>query len=117
MEESLASSGLSLSEYSALLLTEEAGADGLAMKDVSARLGMSCSGFTRLARRMEEAGYLKSECCPSDGRVSLLTITSKGQTKLAETRVNHQQDIHSLFLDRLSSDQISQLEEIWQKLS
>lgn len=117
MEETLAPSGLSLSEYGTLVLTAEAGKGGIAMSAVSSRLGMSCSGFTRLFKRMEKAGYLKSHCCPSDGRVSLLTITASGEKALKDARSAHLEDIQTLFLDNLSGEDLDQLALIWQKLS
>lgn len=117
MEETLAPSGLSLSEYGTLALTAEAGKDGIAMNAVAARLGMSCSGFTRLAKRMEKAGYICSNCCPSDGRVSLLTITAAGDKALQGARADHLGDVHNLFLDRLSADDLENLIAIFAKLN
>ena len=113
MEETLHKSGLSLSEYRALLLLEEAGAAGEAMTAVSAALGMSCSGFTRMARRLEKAGYASGSCSPDDGRVTLLAISAAGQRALNEARKSYYDRVDDLFWSNLSDEELDQLSAIW----
>ena len=63
----------------------------LRMSDLAAQTGMTSSGLTRAVDRLEEAGLVRREACPTDRRGAYAVLTELGnhQTELAMTRHRH----------------------------
>lgn len=116
MESRLAPTGLGTNDYGTLVLLEEAGEEGARMADVAARIGMTASGFTRLADRLEKRRLIERRRCPDDGRGAIASITSHGAKQLMAARKTHLDDVRELFLSKLSADELDQLKLIWEKL-
>ena len=49
-------------------------------------MGRDKSQMTRAIKSLEDKGLIMRKACPEDGRVSLLSLTDKGQTFIAEVK-------------------------------
>jgi DNA-binding MarR family transcriptional regulator len=54
--------------------------------ELAGEIGLDRSGVTRRATRLENAGLLRREPDPHDGRATLLTLTEDGQRAVAAMR-------------------------------
>jgi DNA-binding MarR family transcriptional regulator len=54
--------------------------------DLAGEIGLDRSGVTRRATRLEEAGLLRREPDPDDGRATLLALTEAGRQAIEVTR-------------------------------
>ena len=67
-------------------------ADGpLSLVALAQRLGISAQGALKIASEMVERGYVEREDDPSDKRVRLLVLTTRGRAALREARRFHLQ--------------------------
>ncbi|MEV4253472.1 MarR family transcriptional regulator [Spirillospora sp. NPDC049652] len=78
--------GLGLSEYRALALLAEAPDGELRMQDLAAGLGLNQSSVTRLAGRLDAAGYCYRDLCPDDRRGVYTVITDAGRERYRQAR-------------------------------
>ncbi len=69
---------VSLDVYGVLLSLEEAPEHRLRMVEIAEIIGMSPSGLTRLADRLESQGLIVRHSCPSDRRSIHVGVTEKG---------------------------------------
>jgi DNA-binding MarR family transcriptional regulator len=53
--------------------------DSLAQHELGARLGLEKSTISRLVHQLEERGWVERQCLATDGRVTLLALTSAGR--------------------------------------
>lgn len=106
VEESLAAAGLPpLSWYDVLLTVASAPGKRLRMFEVAEGIVMSRSGLTRLVDRIENAGYLRRETCPSDRRGTHLALTDDGQLLLERALPVYTAAIQEHFLRHLADPQ------------
>src|SRR6266511_5992738 len=83
MEKTLrAEAGLSLAQYEVLCRLSEAPDRRLRMVDITRRLRVSKSGVTQLVDRLEQAGLVARESCPSDRRLTYAKLTDLGTDAL-----------------------------------
>ena len=79
IERELAQAGLSpLGWYDVLFALEEAPKRRLRMHELSRAVVLSRSNLTRLVDRLEAAGLLRREPCPTDRRGAFAVLTSEG---------------------------------------
>ncbi len=67
-----------LDVYGMLLCLEEAPGQRLKMVEISEIIGMSPSGLTRLADRLEGQGLIARHACPKDRRSTHVSVTPLG---------------------------------------
>jgi DNA-binding MarR family transcriptional regulator len=77
-----AEAGLSLAQYELLYRLEEAPDRRLRMVDITRQLRVSKSGVTQLVDRLEQAGLVTRESCPSDRRLTYARLTARGAEAL-----------------------------------
>jgi MarR family transcriptional regulator, organic hydroperoxide resistance regulator len=77
MARSLEQPGLSAGQEA--LLREVAGADGLTLSELAARLRVERPTLTNMAARMERAGLVRRDPDPHDGRVKLVRLAPRGR--------------------------------------
>lgn len=72
--------GISFTEY--LVLRQLSAAPDRKMRriDLAQQIGLSASGVTRLLNPMEKVGLISKEEAARDARVSLVTLTTAGET-------------------------------------
>ncbi|WP_199443534.1 MarR family winged helix-turn-helix transcriptional regulator [Umezawaea beigongshangensis] len=116
MEAGLASTGITMSEYSVLAALENAGDQGVRMSDLAALRLMSTGGFTRMADRLEKQDLITRRRSATDKRGFDVVITPTGRQLLDRARTRHLDDVRSMFVGRLSAEQLEQLRAIWERL-
>jgi DNA-binding MarR family transcriptional regulator len=89
--------------YYALLYIQAA--PGISLSDLSAKLLCTKGNTTRVIRSLEEDGLLARETDARDNRAFQLTLTAKGQARLAETRQRFQAFNHKRFACLSPSEQ------------
>src|SRR5258708_32623073 len=71
--------GIPLSWYEVLLRVSEAPVGGVRMQELARGVFLSKSGLTQVVTRMEAAGLIRREVCPSDRRWINAALTPPGQ--------------------------------------
>jgi DNA-binding MarR family transcriptional regulator len=98
--------GLSLTAAATLAAIERFGPQRLTA--LAAREGVTQPAMTQLISRLEDAGLVRRESHPDDGRVVLVTITAEGRVTLAHRRDSRATRL-ALILDQLSPDHLAAL--------
>jgi MarR family 2-MHQ and catechol resistance regulon transcriptional repressor len=112
----VATHGLTINDYGALLLLSRAGEEGMRRIDLANQLQLSPSGITRLLDRLEDQGLVGKGACKSDARVSYAILTEAGLGKLREAAPGHIEDIDRRLSAALSEDEIKTLTELLGRL-
>jgi DNA-binding MarR family transcriptional regulator len=77
-------SGLSMTAVGTMAALERTGPDRLTV--LASRAGVTQPAMTQLISRLEDAGLVRREADPADGRVVRVTITGEGRATLARRR-------------------------------
>ncbi len=104
LEDDLPEDGLPLSWYDVLVQLEAAGVP-LRMQELADRLVLSRSGVTRLIDRMEAAGLVERQPCPTDRRGTFAALTDAGGRRLREESPGHLEGIQRHFARHLTEDE------------
>jgi MarR family transcriptional regulator, 2-MHQ and catechol-resistance regulon repressor len=113
----VASHGLTVTDYSCLLLLSRADDEGMRRIDLANELGLSPSGITRLLDRLEGQGYVGKGECKTDARVSYATLTEAGRAKLEDAWPEHVNAVHRRVAAALSEEEIEMLADLLARLS
>lgn len=76
--------GLQLTWFDVLAQLSKTPEGRMPMKQLAENILLSKSGITRLVDRMETAGLIQRDSCPTDGRVVYAAITSSGRRLFRE---------------------------------
>ncbi|MFJ8081432.1 MarR family winged helix-turn-helix transcriptional regulator [Streptomyces sp. NPDC096205] len=98
--------------YSILATLSETPERRLRMTELAEALKITRSRLTYAVTRLEKDGLVGREGCPSDRRGSIATLTDQGMTVLERTAPGHVETVRRRLFDRLSPEQVGQLEEI-----
>jgi DNA-binding MarR family transcriptional regulator len=110
IEADLAAAGLpSLSWYDALYELYLAPERHLRMSELARSALLSRSGLTRLVDKLEKAGLIERQACPSDGRVQHAQLTAKGVEVLRKIWPVYRAGIAKYFSTHLSAAEAKQL--------
>jgi DNA-binding MarR family transcriptional regulator len=92
-------SGLTPQRHLLLLMIKGApdGSEQSTVTDLAERLQLAQSTVTELVRRAEEAGLLRREQSPADGRVAHLRLTDEGERRLAKSFTSHATERRELY--------------------
>ena len=102
--------GISLTWYDALLQLSEAPGCRLRMSELADSIVISRSGFSRAARRMEEAGLIARQPSPEDGRGAYVVLTDHGRRTFRRAAAVHLRGVADHFLRHLSEDDAAVME-------
>ncbi|MCO4272973.1 MarR family transcriptional regulator [Pseudarthrobacter sp. HLT3-5] len=108
--------GMSHFEYMVLAGLSEAPARTRRMSDLA---GFTESGLPRLSQvvsRLEKRGWVQRSTDPSDGRITLATLTDEGWTKITQTAPGHVEAVRALVFDPLTKAQSRQLGSIGKRI-
>jgi MarR family 2-MHQ and catechol resistance regulon transcriptional repressor len=75
------------------------------MSDLASAVALTSSGVTRLVDRIEAAGLITREACPTDRRVAWATLTAKGRKALDAALPGHLSSIQRHLVDHLTAEQ------------
>lgn len=108
--------GITHFEYMVLAGLSEAPARTRRMSDLA---GFTESGLPRLSQvvsRLEKRGWVHRSTDPSDGRITLATLTDEGWTKITQTAPGHVEAVRALVFDPLTKAQSRQLGGIGKRI-
>ena len=104
--------GLSMPEYSVLLMTDRAGEEGVRPSRLAHQVVFSRSRLTHTMKRLESRGP-----CEGDGRGGLVTLTPAGKTLFDEAALVQRDVIRRLFLDDITPEEIDMLTGLFTRVS
>ena len=109
-------SGVAASSFIVLTSLLRAEQHRLAMSSLSATLGMTSGGFTKLADRLERAGLLERQSSPSDRRIVYAVLTADGSAAAELAAAAFRRSVERHIRPALSEAQLLDLHEIAQRL-
>lgn len=102
-------SGLPLSSFGILLRLARTPGRRLRMTELAAQAALSTSGLTRLADRLEDAGYLRRDPSSSDRRSSLAVLTDLGAEAVSKALPSHLASLERNLGDPLGPKAVAEL--------
>jgi MarR family transcriptional regulator, 2-MHQ and catechol-resistance regulon repressor len=108
---------LPLAWFDVLLQLRQSEVGRLKMSEMADAIWHSTGGTTRLIDRLEEAGFVRREHCPSDRRAIYVAITDEGNAKLDEALSVHLDFLDELMGERLTSGDRDNLSALLTKLN
>jgi DNA-binding MarR family transcriptional regulator len=108
---------MSLSEYTVLRILSETETRHMRMSELAAACDMSLSGMTRLAAKLESAGFLERRPCPSDARGYNAVLTDAGFARLQEAWPTHLASVRRHLFDHLDDIDLCRLAKALAKIA
>lgn len=104
--------GMPHAYYQILAMLSEAPGRTLRMSELATRTSSSRSRLSHAITRLEEAGWVRRESCPTDKRGANAVLTDAGFGVLAAAAPGHVEEVRRVLFDRLSAEQVAQLRGI-----
>ena len=105
-----ASDDISLQTYEVLLRIARSEHQRLTMSELAGGVALTTGGVTRLADRLEQAGLIQRGSCPSDRRVTWLSLTDLGADTLENATRNHLDSLDRRVQSRLDPADLPSLQ-------
>lgn len=112
-----ASSGMSMSDYSILLMLHEVPEGRLRMREIADRLVFSTSRLSYQIDVMCRQGWLRRERASEDRRGSYAVLTDAGRAAFAAAATEHARCVRQLYFDALSPEDGVALHRIMDRLA
>src|SRR5438445_7987424 len=93
---------LNLTDYHVLVELSESDEGRLRMTELANRTSLSKSRLSHQIGRMEKAGLVERQECPSDRRGAFAAITEQGWDLIRAAAPGHVNDVRELFIDLMS---------------
>ena len=109
---------LPLEHYDVLLCLRRApgGTRRIRLSELAEAVTLSRSGLTRLVDRLEKAGLLRREACPTDRRGAFAVLTAKGAGALRRTWPAYARAIQEHFARHLSGEEAAILSRAFSRI-
>jgi DNA-binding MarR family transcriptional regulator len=104
--------GMPHAYYEILVRLSEAPDRTLRMSSLAEALLSSRSRLSHAVARLEEAGWVRRETCPTDRRGQLAVLTDEGYAALAAAAPGHVEAVRTHLFDPLGDERVRQLREI-----
>jgi DNA-binding MarR family transcriptional regulator len=98
--------------YEILVALSEAPGRRLRMNQLADMCQSSRSRLSHAVNRLEEAGWVRREACPTDKRGALAVMTDEGFAAIEAAAPGHVEGVRRHVFDVLSPEQVRQLGEI-----
>ncbi|MBA3278481.1 MAG: MarR family transcriptional regulator [Geodermatophilaceae bacterium] len=98
--------------YEILVRLSEAPDRMLRMSDLAERSLSSRSRLSHAVSRLEERGWITRRASPDDGRGMLASLTEQGMAAVVKIAPGHVNAVREQIFDRLTPEQVKQLQEI-----
>src|SRR5664280_1664369 len=105
-------SGIPHAYYEILVRLSEAPDRVLRMSDLANAAESSRSRLSHAVARLEEAGWVLRESCPTDRRGSFARLTDAGFAALVAAAPAHVASVRRHLIDQLTPEQVQQLRQI-----
>jgi|SwirhirootsSR2_FD_contig_61_4825962_length_1011_multi_2_in_0_out_0_3 DNA-binding MarR family transcriptional regulator len=113
LEKGFQQHGLSSSDYEVLVWLSEAPGQRLRMWELAKASVLEKSRLSHQITRMERAGLVRRETCQGDRRGQFAVLTDYGWETIQRVAPHHVDQVRRNFIDRLDSDQVQTLTEIF----
>lgn len=110
-------SGLSMPEYSVLLMTDRAGEAGIRPSVLAHEVVFSRSRLTHTMKRLESRNLISRRPCQGDGRGGLVFLTDAGKRLFDEAAIVQRDVIRRLFLNEITPEEIDMLTGLFSRVS
>ncbi|NJK49074.1 MarR family transcriptional regulator [Candidatus Gracilibacteria bacterium] len=102
--------------YDVLLTLKESPEHRLRLSELAEQVLLSRSNLTRLVDRLEKAGLLYREACPSDRRGTFAVITEAGLAMQREMWVVYAEGIAEYFGSHLDDDEAKVMQQVLKRM-
>jgi DNA-binding MarR family transcriptional regulator len=102
--------------YEILVMLSAASDRTLRMSELAEATQSSRSRLSHAVARLETAGWVRRDTCPTDRRGALAVLTDKGFAALAAAAPSHVESVRRHFFDQLSPTQQDELREVCDQL-
>ena len=109
--------GLSMPEYSVLLMTDRAGEAGIRPSVLAHKVVFSRSRLTHTMKRLESRNLISRRPCQGDGRGGLVFLTDAGKRLFDEAAIVQRDVIRRLFLNEITPEEIDMLTGLFSRVS
>jgi DNA-binding MarR family transcriptional regulator len=116
LEKQLDGAGLSVQWFDVLIRLLRTPGHRLRMSDLAAQTTLSASGLTRAVDRLEGAGLVQRESCPSDRRGSFAVLTPAGEDRIMAALPGHVAEVVRVFEGAFSPDELETLTALLRRL-
>lgn len=97
--------GMTHADYEVLVRLSEAPATSLRMGELAERTGSSRSRLSHAVSRLEGAGWVRRDPCPTDGRGAVAVLTGRGAAALRDAAPGHVRGVRRHLFDQLDAPQ------------
>jgi DNA-binding MarR family transcriptional regulator len=98
---------LNFTDYQVLVELSESEENRLRMTELANRTLLSKSRLSHQIGRMEKAGLVERQDCPSDRRGAFAVITERGWDVLRSAAPGHVEDVREMFIDLMSPQEVA----------
>ncbi|HJR25025.1 MAG TPA: MarR family transcriptional regulator [Acidimicrobiales bacterium] len=109
-------SGLSVQWFDVLMRLVRSPGHRLRMSDLAAQTTLSPSGLTRAVDRLEAAGLVVREACPSDRRGAFAVLTEAGEQRISAAVPVHLDHLRELFDAVYTAEEVETLTSLLRRL-
>ncbi len=108
--------GMPHAYYVILVRLSEAPGRAMRMSDLAERSQSSRSRLSHAVARLEQAGWVRRESCPTDRRGTVAVLTDQGFAALAAAAPGHVAGVRAHVFDQLTPTQVEQLHGVSEAL-
>lgn len=109
--------GINHFEYGILFALSQADGGTLRMSQLAGYANSTLSRLSRAVGRLEARGWVRRDPDPTDGRVTVATLTPAGAEAAEAAAPGHVALVRRLVFDSLTSDQVAQLTGISRRIT
>ena len=103
-------------EWEVLIRLSRSPGQRLRLTELASQVRLSTSGLSRLVDRVEAAGLVRREACPSDRRGAFAVLTDEGEAALAAALPSHLESLERNVVAPLGADDLATLEQLLRRL-
>ncbi len=104
--------GMTHFSYWVLAMLSEARGQSLRMSELAARCNSSLSRLSHVVGKLEDRGWVRRQRPAEDARGNLAVLTDEGFAKVVVTAPGHVAQARALVFDKLTPEQVRQLDGI-----
>ena len=108
--------GMPVGTFEVLIRLARSPEQRLRMSELASQVALSTSGLTRLVDRVEAAGYIRREACPSDRRGAFAVLTDAGGEALQRALPAHLDSLERHVAGPLGPGGMARLEDLLRRL-